>query len=413
MAFSALSKRSAASSGQAITFRWMGKNGRGERVRGEMHGVSEHDIRRQLSSQGIVVTRLIRKRSLPGMGHRIRGEDITLFARQMATMIRAGVPLLQSLEAVANGTNRPALRHFIETLKQDVSNGMSFSQALAAHPRHIDQLFVHLIEAGEQAGALDRMLDRVATNKERLDNLKGRVRKALYYPAAVVAVGIAVTALLLIKVVPQFESMFASFGAELPAPTRMTIALSDAAQRLWWQVLLATLAIGFFTRRMLARSPALAFQASRLVLKLPVIGPVIERAAIARFSRTLATTFAAGVPLMSALETAGGVCGNLVFEQAIDRVRQDVSTGQQLNFAMRTTGLFTPMALQMVAIGEESGALEAMLNRVADFYDAEVESRVDTLTTLMEPLIIVVLGSLVGGVVVSMYLPVFDLGSAI
>lgn len=413
MAPFALSKRTSAAISDVTTFRWLGKNARGERVRGEMHGVSEHDVRRQLSSQGVIVTRLSRKRTLPGMGHRIRGQDMTLFARQMATLIRAGVPLLQSLDSVASGTNRPALRHFVETLKQDVSSGMSFSRALAAHPRHIDPLFVHLIEAGEQAGALDRMLDRVAAHKERLDHLRARVRKAMYYPAAVVAVGIAVTALLLIKVVPQFENMFASFGAELPAPTRMTIALSEAAQSLWWQVLLAASALGWLARRMVKRSPALAFQASRLVLRLPVLGPVIERAAIARFARTLATTFAAGVPLMSALETAGGVCGNLVFEQAIERVRQDVSAGQQLHFAMRTTGLFTPMALQMVAIGEESGSLEAMLNRVADFYDDEVESRVDTLTTLMEPLIIVVLGTLVGGVVVSMYLPVFDLGSAI
>lgn len=413
MATTSTRRSTGGSSQRPGTFRWLGRNGRGERVRGETYGFNEQDVRQQLSSQGVIVNRITRQRHLPGMGQRLKGQDITLFARQMATMIRAGVPLLQSLTAVGNGAKKPALRHFVETLKRDVSSGMSFSRALSNQKRHVGQLFVNLIEAGEQAGALDRMLERVADHKERMDALRGRVLKAMYYPSAVVTIGLGVTALLLIKVVPQFESMFASADADLPGPTRITLALSEAAQQSWWQVL-AILIGGFFVlRRAIKRSPGVALRVDRLLLKMPILGPILERSSIARFSRTLATTFAAGVPLMSALETAGSVCGNRAYENAVKTIRLDVSAGQQLHFAMRSTHLFTPMALQMVAIGEESGALESMLNKVADFYEAEVENRVDNLTSLLEPLIIVVLGSLVGGVMVSMYLPIFELGGAL
>lgn len=395
------------------TWEWKGKNARGEMVRGELAAADYDYVRRTLAQQGIITKRVRRKRQLPGLGRRVRGRDVTLFARQMATMLRAGIPLLQSFTAVADSTRNPAMHHFVEALHKDVSGGMSFSRALAKHPRHIDELFVHLVEAGEQAGALDGMLERVASYKEKLDTLKARVQKAMYYPVAVLGVGFGVTALLLIKVVPQFESMFKGFGAELPMPTQLTIALSEAAQHYWLQGLVALVVLAFGLRYAVRRSPRLAMQVSRLMLRLPVLGTILERAAIARFSRTLATTFGAGVPLMDALATAAGASGNRVYQRAILAIRDDVSAGQQLHFSMRSTRLFSSLAIQMVAIGEEAGSLDAMLNRVADFYEEDVESRVDTLTSLLEPFIIVVLGVLVGGLVVSMYLPIFELGNAI
>ncbi|OHV12216.1 type II secretion system F family protein [Kushneria phosphatilytica] len=396
-----------------IVWKWQGRNTRGKRIHGEMAATEENEVRRHLAQQGISLRRISRKRSLPIIGNRIRSGDITLFARQMATMIRAGIPLLQSFSAVANSTTNPALRHFIETLHQDVSSGMNFSSALAKHPGHIDDLFVHLVAAGEQAGALDRMLERIAIYKERLDTLRSRVMKAMYYPASVIAVGLGVTALLLIKVVPQFETMFSSFGAELPMPTQITIELSETAQAWWWQICLALLGGVVLLRSLLRRSPVLAMRLSRLALGLPILGGILEKSAIARFARTLSTSFAAGVPLMEALDTASGACGNQVFARAVSDIRTDVSNGQQLHAAMRNTNLFSPMSLQMVAIGEEAGSLDDMLDRVAEFHEAEVENRVDTLTSLLEPFIIVVLGTLVGGLVMSMYLPVFELGNAI
>ncbi|WP_106478359.1 type II secretion system F family protein [Phytohalomonas tamaricis] len=395
------------------TWQWRGKNARGEMVRGELAAADYEHVRRTLAQQSIIVKSIRKQRKLPGFTKRVRPRDITLFARQMATMLRAGIPLLQSFTAVADSTRNPAMRNFIETLHKDVAGGMNFSKALAKHPRHVDELFVHLVEAGEQAGVLDGMLERVATYKEKLDALKARVKKAMYYPTAVLGVGFGVTALLLVKVVPQFESMFKGFGAELPMPTQVTIALSEAAQAHWLQAVIALVAVIFGLRVALKRSPAFSMQVSRLMLRLPILGTILDRSAIARFSRTLATTFAAGVPLMDALETSAGASGNRVYQRAILVIREDVSSGQQLHFAMRNTRLFSALAIQMVAIGEEAGSLDAMLNKVADFYEEDVETRVDTLTSLLEPFIIVVLGILVGGLVVSMYLPIFELGNAI
>lgn len=291
--------------------------------------------------------------------------------------------------------------------------GASFSDALKRHPEHFDRLFANLVEAGEQSGSLDRMLERVATYKEKIELLKGRVKKALWYPAAVIAVGIGVTALLLIKVVPQFESLFQGFGAELPAMTRMTIALSEFAQAYWWWGVLGVAAFIFFIRTGMKKSEAFAYRMHKFALRVPVLGQILDKSAVARYSRTLATTFGAGVPLVEALDTAAGATGNKVYERAVAQIREDVSTGQQLNFAMRMTEQFPALAVQMVGIGEESGALDAMLNRVADYYEEEVDNMVDTLTSLLEPFIIVVLGVLVGGLVISMYLPIFELGSVI
>ncbi|MCM2131029.1 type II secretion system F family protein [Larsenimonas rhizosphaerae] len=398
---------------QFSQWQWRGKNARGELQKGIVVANGKESARSQLVKQGIMIKQLQKKRQLVSFGQRVTGAQVAVFTRQLATMIRAGIPLLQSLTAIGDSTNHAGMRHMIHRLHSDISEGKSLAQALEAHPRTIDALFVNLVAAGEQAGALDRMLERVADYKEKIQALKSKVRKALYYPAAVISVGLGVTAMLLIKVVPQFESMFKGFGADLPAFTQLTLNLSAMAQAYWWQALLVTGAGLMTLKAMLKRSPRLVLARDRLALKLPVLGPILERSAVARFARTLATSFAAGVPLIDALETSAGAAGNRLFEQAILGMREDVVNGQSLNFAMRNTGLFGGMALQMVAIGEEAGSLDAMLNKVADFFEQDVEDRVDTLTSLLEPLIIVVLGVLVGGLVLSMYLPIFEMGNAI
>jgi type IV pilus assembly protein PilC len=393
-------------------WKWSGKGPQDRTLSGEMIGRSKAEVAAELTKQNIVIGRISKKGNLGGSG-RINPNDIMVFARQMATMIRAGIPLLQALQVVAESLKKPAMVALIQHLMSDVSSGSSFSDALSRHPKHFDRLFVNLVSAGEQSGALDQMLDRIATYKEKVESLKARVKKALWYPTAVMTIGIAVTMLLLIKVVPEFESMFQSFGAELPALTQLTVNLSELAQRYWLAALGAVIAAVLLLRISIQRSPNVAYRMHALLLRLPVIGDIMHKSAIARFSRTLATTFASGVPLVEGLDTAAGATGNKVYERAVVQTRQDVATGQQLHFAMRMTNRFPPLAIQMVSIGEEAGSLDAMLNRVADYYEEEVDNKVDALTSLMEPVIIVVLGVLVGGVVVSMYLPIFDLGSAL
>lgn len=393
-------------------WKWSGKGPQDRTLSGEMIGRSKAEVAAELTKQNIVIGRISKKGNLGGSG-RINPNDIMVFARQMATMIRAGIPLLQALQVVAESLKKPAMVALIQHLMSDVSSGSSFSDALSRHPKHFDRLFVNLISAGEQSGALDQMLDRIATYKEKVESLKARVKKALWYPTAVMTIGIAVTMLLLIKVVPEFESMFQSFGAELPALTQLTVNLSELAQRYWLAALGVVIAAVLLLRISIQRSPNVAYRMHALLLRLPVIGDIMHKSAIARFSRTLATTFASGVPLVEGLDTAAGATGNKVYERAVVQTRQDVATGQQLHFAMRMTNRFPPLAIQMVSIGEEAGSLDAMLNRVADYYEEEVDNKVDALTSLMEPVIIVVLGVLVGGVVVSMYLPIFDLGSAL
>ncbi|WP_163648967.1 type II secretion system F family protein [Modicisalibacter sp. 'Wilcox'] len=394
-------------------WRWTGKNNKGKKVDGELVAGHRGEVERELARQGIIVKTIRRKSSLFGGVGRIKPRDVMLFSRQMATMIRAGVPVLQAFSVVIESLKNPAMRNLVQKLADDVAAGSSFSDALRQYPRHFDRLFTNMVEAGEQSGSLDRMLDRVATYQEKVESLKARVRKALYYPTAVIAVGIGVTALLLIKVVPQFESLFRGFGAELPAMTRMTISLSELAQTYWLPGLGALLGAGVIARLAARRSPAFAYRLHALALRLPVVGDILDKSAVARFSRTLATTFAAGVPLVESLETAAGATGNQVYERAVLRIRDDVSNGQQLHFAMRNTRRFPTMAVQMVSIGEEAGSVDTMLNKVADFYEEEVDNKVDALTSLLEPFIIVVLGVLVGGLVVSMYLPIFELGNAI
>jgi len=393
-------------------WKWVGKGPQDRPLSGEMIGRSKAEVAAELAKQNIVIRRISKKGNLGGSG-RINPNDVMVFARQMATMIRAGIPLLQALQVVAESLKKPAMVALVQHMMSDVSSGSSFSDALRRHPKHFDRLFVNLVNAGEQSGALDQMLDRVATYKEKVESLKARVKKALWYPTAVMTIGIAVTMLLLIKVVPEFESMFQSFGAELPALTQMTVNLSELAQRYWLVALGAVIGAVLLLKLSIQRSAKVAYRMHALLLRLPIIGDIMHKSAIARFSRTLATTFASGVPLVEGLDTAAGATGNKVYERAVIQTRQDVATGQQLHFAMRMTNRFPPLAIQMVSIGEEAGSLDAMLNRVADYYEEEVDNKVDALTSLMEPVIIVVLGVLVGGVVVSMYLPIFDLGSAL
>ena len=392
---------------------WAGKGPNGRKVRGQLIAAQKLEVEKTLAGQNVVVSSVRRKSGLGGGMGKIKARDIMLFARQMATMIRAGVPVLQSFQVVAESLKKPAMSALVQELMNEVAAGASFSEALRQHPEHFDQLFTNLIAAGEQSGSLDGMLERVATYKEKIESLKSRVKKALWYPAAVITVGFGVTALLLIKVVPQFESLFQGFGAELPAMTRMTIALSEFAQSYWWWGVLGVIGFITFIRQGMKRSEAFAYRMHALSLKVPVLGDILDKSSVARYSRTLATTFGAGVPLIEALNTAAGASGNKVYERAIVQVGEDVSTGQQLHFSMRLTERFPALAVQMVRIGEEAGSLDAMLNRVADYYEEEVDNKVDALTSLLEPLIIVVLGVLVGGLVVSMYLPIFELGSVL
>ncbi|MBS9402421.1 type II secretion system F family protein [Halomonas sp. TRM85114] len=391
---------------------WAGKGPNGRKVRGQLIAAKKGEVEKTLAGQNVVVSSIRRKGGLGGAG-KIKPRDIMLFARQMATMIRAGVPVLQAFEVVAESLEKPAMSALVQELMNEVAAGASFSEALRQHPDYFDQLFVNLIAAGEQSGSLDSMLERVATYKEKIESLKARVKKALWYPAAVISVGLGVTALLLIKVVPQFESLFAGFGAELPAMTRMTIAMSEFAQAYWWWGVLGVMGFITFIRQGMKRSETFAYRMHAFALKVPVLGDILDKSSVARYSRTLATTFGAGVPLIEALNTAGAASGNKVYERAIEQVGEDVSSGQQLNFAMRLTERFPALAVQMVGIGEESGALDAMLNRVADYYEEQVDNKVDALTSLLEPLIIVVLGVMVGGLVVSMYMPIFQLGSVL
>lgn len=393
-------------------WKWIGKGPQDRALSGEMIGRSKAEVAAKLTKQNIVIRRISKKGNLGGNG-RVNPNDVMVFARQMATMVRAGIPLLQALQVVAESLKKPAMVALMQQMISDISSGSSFSDALNRHPKHFDRLFVNLVSAGEQSGALDQMLDRLATYKEKVESLKARVKKALWYPTTVMTIGIAVTMLLLIKVVPEFESMFQSFGAELPALTQLTVNLSELAQRYWLVALGTVMAAMLLLKISIQRSPNVAYRMHALLLRLPVIGDIVHKSAIARFSRTLATTFASGVPLVEGLDTSAGATGNKVYERAVAQTRQDVATGQQLHFAMRMTNRFPPLAIQMVSIGEEAGSLDAMLNRVADYYEEEVDNKVDALTSLMEPVIIVVLGVLVGGVVVSMYLPIFDLGAAL
>ncbi|MBH3438838.1 MULTISPECIES: type II secretion system F family protein [Pseudomonas] len=395
-------------------FTWEGTDRKGVKIKGEMTGLNPALVKAQLRKQGINPTR-VRKKSVSifSRGKKIKPMDIALFTRQLATMLGAGVPLLQSFDIISEGFDNPNMRKLVDDVKQDVAAGNSLSSSLRKKPQYFDDLYCNLVDAGEQSGALETLLDRVATYKEKTEQLKKKIKKAMTYPAAVVVVAIVVSAILLIKVVPQFQSVFEGFGAELPAFTLMVIGLSETLQEWWFIVLLALFALGFGFQMAHKRSEKFRDAVDRFVLKIPIVGAILYKSAIARYARTLSTTFAAGVPLVDALDSVSGATGNVVFRNAVDKIKQDVSTGMQLNFSMRTTAVFTSMAVQMTAIGEESGALDEMLDKVATFYEEEVDNMVDSLTALMEPMIMAVLGVLVGGLIIAMYLPIFQLGSVV
>lgn len=331
----------------------------------------------------------------------------------MATMMKAGVPLLQSFDIISEGHDNPNMRKLVDDIKQEVAAGHSFATALRQKPLYFDDLFCNLVDAGEQAGALEALLDRVATYKEKTESLKAKIKKAMTYPIAVVIVAFIVTGILLLKVVPQFQSIFEGFGAKLPAFTMMVISLSKLVQDYWWMLLAGIALCIFLFRRAYRTSEKFRNGLDRALLKFPIIGPLLYKSAVARYARTLSTTFAAGVPLVEALDSVAGATGNVVFRNAVNKVKQDVSTGMQLNFSMRSTGVFPMLAIQMTAIGEESGALDSMLDKVATYYEDEVDNMVDSLTSLMEPMIMAFLGVIVGGLVIAMYLPIFQLGNVV
>lgn len=396
-------------------FTWEGKNKSGSVVKGEISGQNPSLVKAQLRKQGINPTKVRKKSglSLGGSGKKIKPMDIALFTRQMATMMKAGVPLLQSFDIIAEGFDNPNMRKLVDEVKQEVAAGNSFAASLRKKPEYFDELYCNLVESGEQAGALENLLDRIATYKEKTEALKAKIKKAMNYPVAVVVVAIIVSAILLIKVVPQFEQVFANFGAELPAFTLMVIGISQFLQEWWFIFLIGIFAAAFTFKEAMKRSQKLRDSVDRGVLKLPIVGDILYKSAVARFARTLSTTFAAGVPLVDALDSVSGATGNVVFKNATNKIKADVSTGMQLNFSMRTTGTFPSMAIQMTAIGEESGSLDEMLDKVATFYEDEVDNMVDGLTSLMEPIIMSVLGVLVGGLIIAMYLPIFQLGSVV
>ena len=395
-------------------YAWEGTDRKGTRMTGELSGQNPALIKAQLRKQGINPGKVRKKSaSMFNLGKRIKAHDIALFTRQMATMMKAGVPLLQSFDIIGEGFDNPAMRKLVDEVKQEVAAGNSFAAALRKKPQYFDELYCNLVDAGEQAGALDTLLERVATYKEKSESLKAKIKKAMTYPIAVIFVAIIVTGILLVKVVPQFESVFKGFGAELPAFTVMVIGLSEFMQEWWWVMLGVLIAAFFGLRHAFKTSQGFRDRTDTWLLKLPLVGTLMYKSAVARYARTLSTTFAAGVPLVEALESVAGATGNIVFKRAVLRIRQDVATGMQLNFSMRSSGIFPNMAIQMTAIGEESGALDDMLDKVASFYEEEVDNMVDNLTSLMEPFIMVVLGVVVGGLVVAMYLPIFQLGAAI
>ncbi|KXO78805.1 type II secretion system F family protein [Stutzerimonas stutzeri] len=395
-------------------FSWEGTDRKGSKVKGELSGASPALVKAQLRKQGINPQKVRKKSvSLFGAGKKIKPMDIALFTRQMATMMKAGVPLLQSFDIIGEGFDNPNMRKLVDDLKQEVAAGNSFATALRKKPQYFDDLYCNLVDSGEQSGALETLLDRVATYKEKTEALKAKIKKAMNYPVAVVLVAVIVSAILLIKVVPQFQEVFANFGAELPAFTLMVIGLSEALQEWWFIILVGLIAGAFAFKEAHKRSEKFRNWFDRLLLKVPVVGDILYKSSVARFARTLSTTFAAGVPLVDALDSVAGATGNVVFRAATMKVKNDVSTGMQLNFSMRTTGAFPTMAVQMTAIGEESGSLDEMLAKVATFYEDEVDNMVDSLTSLMEPMIMAVLGVLVGGLIIAMYLPIFQLGSVV
>jgi type IV pilus assembly protein PilC len=405
---------SAAATKRETQFLWEGKDKRGHKVRGKSLAVNEAALRADLRRQGVAATRVkTQGKKLFGGGGKPSAADIAVFSRQLATMMAAGIPMVQAFEIIGNGHEKPAMQKLVLDIKANIEGGSTLHESLAKFPLYFDSLFVNLVEAGEQAGALESLLDKIATYKEKTEALKKKIKKALFYPIAVLAVAVIVSVILLIFVIPQFESLFKGFGADLPAFTQMVVNLSRFVQHQGWWLLIVIGGSGYAFFYMLKRSRPMQLAMDRIMLKFPIIGPILVKSAIARFARTLSTMFAAGVPLVEAMGSVAGATGNIVFEEAVLRMKDEVATGGRLQRAMENTGLFPNMVNQMIAVGEESGALDTMSSKVADFYEAEVDNAVDAMSSLMEPMIMAVLGVLVGGMVIAMYLPIFKLGQAV
>ena len=393
---------------------WSGKDRRGNKAKGELSGVSLALIKAQLRKQGIAPDK-VKKKSKPlfGGSKKITRFDVAMLTRQLATMMKAGVPLVQSFDIVADGLENRGLQELVMSVRNDIASGTSFAESLRKHPRQFDDLYCNLVDSGEKSGALEKMLDRIATYMEKTEILKRKVKKAMTYPIAVVVVAIVVTAILLVKVVPQFESLFNGFGAELPVFTQMVVRLSEWMQTWWFIVLMGIVGAVVLFKESKRRSPKFSDIVDKYVLKVPIMGEILDKSAVAKFGRVLSTTFAAGVPLIDALESVAGATGNAVYRDAVMRIRNDVSGGTQLQASMRTQDVFPVMAVQLTAIGEESGNLDEMLEKVAEHYEAVVDDMVDNLTALMEPMIMSVLGVLVGGLIIAMYLPIFQMGQVV
>src|SRR5208283_3928464 len=387
-------------------FLWEGKDKRGNKVRGKSLAPNEAALRADLRRQGVAATRVKTPSKAFRSGGKITNGDIAVFSRQLATMMSAGIPMVQAFEIIGNGHEKPAMQKLVLDVKASIEGGSTLHESLAKFPLYFDALFVNLVEAGEQAGALETLLDKIATYKEKTEALKKKIKKAMFYPMAVLAVAVIVSIILLIFVIPQFESLFKGFGAHLPAFTQMVVNLSRFVQHQGWWLACVIAGSNYGFIFLLKRSRPMQ-------LKLPIIAPILVKAAIARFARTLSTMFAAGVPLVEVMGSVAGATGNIVYEEAVLRMKDEVATGQRLQRAMENSGLFPNMVIQMIAVGEESGALDTMSAKVADFYEAEVDNAVDSMSSLLEPMIMAILGVLVGGMVIAMYLPIFKLGSVV
>jgi len=397
-------------------FVWEGSDRKGSKVKGESNGSSVSLVKAELRRQGIKPIK-VRKKPKPlfggASGKKITPADISVLTRQLSTMMSAGVPLVQSFEIAGRGNENPRMQELLLTIKSDIESGSTLAESLAKQSYYFDELFCSLVQAGEHAGILEDLLDKIATYKEKVETIKGKIKKALFYPVAIIIVAFIITAILLIFVIPEFAKIFTTFGADLPALTLFVVGASDFFSEYWYLIFGGLIGGGYLFVETKKRSVKFNHMLQRLSLKLPIIGPLLKKAAIARFARTLSTMFAAGVPLVEAMNSVAGAAGNVVFSTAILRMRDEISTGQQLNIAMRASNLFPNMVVQMVAIGEEAGSIDSMLAKVADIYEQEVDDAVDAMSSLMEPLIMVVLGVLIGGMVVAMYLPIFKLGAVV
>jgi type IV pilus assembly protein PilC len=402
----------AAVASKQITYLWEGKDKKGKVIKGEMRAAGESFVNATLRRQGITVTKVKKQSAFAAKG-KITDKDITLFTRQLATMMKAGVPLLQAFDIVGKGHNNPAVAKLLGDIKADVETGSSLSTSFRKYPLYFDNLFCNLVGAGEQAGILDTLLDRLATYKEKIQAIKGKIKSALFYPISILVVAFVIVAIIMIFVIPAFKELFSSFGADLPGPTLLVMAISDFFVSWWWAIFGSIgggLWFFFYTWK---RSEKMQSTMDRLMLKLPIIGDIIRKATIARFSRTLSTMFSAGVPLVEALDSVAGASGNRVYFDATKRIQSEISTGTSLTVAMQNSQVFPNMVLQMTAIGEESGALDSMLSKVADFFEGEVDDAVAAMSSLMEPVIMVVLGTIIGGLVVAMYMPIFKMGAVV